>query len=156
MSPKLPPSVADFLAGRRIAVAGVSRSGKAPANAIFRRLADSGREAIPVNPNAAELEGVRAWPDLASIPGAVDGLLFAAHPSAAPALVREAVARGIRHVWFHQSFGDGSVSGEAVAACRAAGIEPIVGGCPLMYVAPVDPAHRFFRWWLRLLRRVPG
>jgi uncharacterized protein len=154
--PAIPPPVADFLAGKRIAVAGVSRGGKAPANAIFRRLAETGHEAIPINPNASELEGVRAYPDLASVPGTVDGLLFAAHPSVAERLVHEAAARGIRHVWLHRSFGEGSVSEKAVAACRAAGFEPIVGGCPLMYIAPVDPAHRFFRWWLRLLRRVPG
>lgn len=154
--PAIPRPVAEFLAGRRIAVAGVSRSGQASANVIFRRLATSGYEAIPVNPNAAELEGVRAYPDLSSIPGSVDGLLVATHPSAAPALVREAATRGIRHVWFHRSFGSGSVSEEAVAACRAAGMEPIVGGCPLMYIQPVDVAHRVFHWWLRFSRRVPG
>jgi predicted CoA-binding protein len=153
---RVPNPVAGFLAGRRIAVAGVSRSGKAAANAIFRRLAETGHEAIPINPNASELEGVRAYPDLASIPGTVDGLLFAAHPSVAERLVREAAARGIRHVWFHRSFGEGSVSEKAVAACRAAGIDPIVGGCPLMYCGRVDVGHRFFRWWLRLKRRVPG
>lgn len=154
--PSLPLPVADFLAGKRIAVAGVSRSGKAPANAIFRRLVESGHEAIPINPNASELEGVRAYPDLSSVPGPVDGLLVATHPSVATGLVREAAARGVRQVWFHRSFGEGSVSDEAVKACRTAGIEPIVGGCPLMYCAPVDVWHRFFRWWLRLTRRVPG
>jgi predicted CoA-binding protein len=156
VTPPLPRPVAEFLAGKRIAVAGVSRSGKAPANAIFRRLAESGHEAIPINPNASELEGTRAYPDLASIPGAVDGLMVVTHPSVAAKLVREAAARGIRQVWFHRSFGEGSVSNEAVEACRAAGIEPIVGGCPLMYCQPVDVGHRFFRWWLRLKRRVPG
>ncbi len=152
----VPKPVAEFLAGKRIAVAGVSRSGKAPANAIFRRLAESGHEAIPINPNAPELEGTRAYPDLASVPGTVDGVIVATHPSVAAGLVREAVARGMRHVWFHRSFGDGSVSNEAVEACRAAGIEPIVGGCPLMYCQPVDIGHRFFRWWLRLVRRIPA
>lgn len=152
----IPGPVAEFLAAKRIAVAGVSRSGKAPANLIFRRLAETGHEAIPINPNASELEGVRAYPDLSSIPGGVDGLLVATHPSVAAPLVREAVARGIRHVWFHRSFGEGSVSDEAVAACRAARIEPIVGGCPLMYCGRVDFGHRFFRWWLRRKGRVPG
>ncbi len=137
-------------------MAGVSRSGKDSANLIFRRLAETGHEAIPVNPNATELEGVRAYPDLASIPGAVDGLLVSTHPSAAPALVREAAARGIRRIWFHRSFGEGSVSADAVEACRAAGITPIVGGCPLMYCQPVDFGHRFMRWILRLMRRIPG
>lgn len=152
----IPRPIADFLAGRRIVVAGVSRSGRAPANAIFRRLVESGHEVIPVNPNASELEGTRAYPDLASVPGVVDGVLLATHPSVAVRLVHEAADRGIRNVWFHRSFGEGSVSDEAVKECRDRGIEPIVGGCPLMYCQPVDFAHRCFRWWLRLFRRVPG
>lgn len=152
----LPPSVADFLAGKRIVVAGVSRSGRAAANAVFRRLQECGYDAIPVNPNASELEGTRAYPDLPSVPGEVHGVLIATHPSVGAAIVREAAARGIRRIWFHRSFGEGSVSPEALEACRQNGIEPIVGGCPLMYCQPVDPGHRFFRWWLRLFRRVPG
>ena len=152
----LPPSVADFLAGKRIVVAGVSRAGHAPANAIFRRLQQCGYEAIPVNPNASQLEGARSYPSLSSVPGEVHGVLVATHPSVGAIIVREAAARGIRRVWFHRSFGTGSVSSEALDACRQYGIEPIVGGCPLMYCQPVDTGHRFFRWWLRLRRRVPG
>ena len=152
----LPPSVADFLAGKRIAVAGVSRTGRAPANAIFRRLQQCGHEAIPVNPNASELEGARSYPSLSAVPGEVHGVLIATHPLEGAALVHEAAARGIRRVWFHSSFGAGSVSSEALDACRKQGIEPIVGGCPLMYCQPVDPGHRFFRWWLHLRRRIPG
>lgn len=53
----IPAAVADFLSGKRIVIAGVSRTGRAPANAIFRRLQQCGYEAIPVNPNATELEG---------------------------------------------------------------------------------------------------
>jgi predicted CoA-binding protein len=105
----LPPSIADFLAGKRIAVAGVSRTGRAPANAILRRLRECGHDAIPVNPNASELEGSRAYPDLSAIPGEVHGVLVATHPSVGAALVREAAARGIRRIWFHRSFGEGSV-----------------------------------------------
>ncbi len=156
MTQKIPQPVADFLAGKRIVVAGVSRSGRAPANAIFRRFRQCGYETIPVNPQADELEGVRSYPTLSAVPGEVHGVLVATHPAVGAALVREASARGIRHVWFHRSFGDGSVSPEALEACRHLGIAPIVGGCPLMYCQPVDPAHRFFRWWLHLLHRVPS
>jgi uncharacterized protein len=152
----LPPSIADFLSGKRIVVAGVSRTGRAPANAIFRRLQQCGHEAIPVNPNASELEGARSYPSLSDVPGEVHGVLVATHPSVGATIVGEAATRGIRRVWFHRSFGAGSVSSEALEACRQHGIEPIVGGCPLMYCQPVDPGHRLFRWWLRLRRRVPG
>ncbi len=152
----LPSAVAEFLTGKRIVVAGVSRTGRAPANAIFRRLQQCGYEAIPVNPNATQLEGARSYPDLASVPGAVHGVVVATPPAAGASLVRDAAARGIRRIWFHRSFGTGSVSAEALETCRHHGIEPIVGGCPLMYCQPVDPAHRFLRWWLHLWRRVPG
>ena len=48
----LPESVENFLHGKRIAVAGVSRTGKEAANAMFRKLCDSHHEALPVNPAA--------------------------------------------------------------------------------------------------------
>jgi predicted CoA-binding protein len=151
----IPPSIAQFLAGKRIVVAGVSRGARAPANAIFRRLRQCGYDAIPLNPNATQLEGARSYPDLSSVPGEVHGVLVATHPDVGAAIVREAAAVGIRNIWFHRSFGTGSVAPEALAACQELGITPIVGGCPLMYCQPVDPAHRFFRWWLHLRHRVP-
>jgi uncharacterized protein len=148
-------AVAEFLRGRRIAVAGVSRSRNQPANAVFRKLRDSGYEAVPINPRAATVEGTTCYPDLASVPGAIDGLVVVTHPSVAAQLVRQAAARDIRQVWFHRSFGEGSVSDAAIQACAEAGIRPIVGGCPLMYCEPIDMAHRCFRWWLGRKDRVP-
>ncbi len=152
----MPQSIADFLGGKRIVVAGVSRSGSAPANAIFRKLRDSGHEAIPVNPNAEEVEGQTCYPDVGAVPGAVHGVIVATHPAISASVARAALERGIKHIWFHRSFGSGSVAPEAIQECRARGVEPIVGGCPLMYCQPVDPGHRFFRWWLRWRGRVPG
>ena len=152
----IPDSVADFLRGKRLAVADVSRSGKEAANAVFRKLRDSGYEVLPVNPAASGVEGVRCFPDLVSIPGSIDGVVIATHPKVSIELVRQCLDRGISRVWFHRSFGQGSVSEEAVRECQARGLHCIVGGCPLMYCEPVDPAHRCFRWWLRWWRRVPG
>ena len=152
----IPAAVQDFLATKRIAVAGVSRSGKQPANAIFKRLRDTGHDAIPVNPNAKDLEGVTCYPDVAAIPAPLDAVMVVTHPAASLAVVRAALARGVKHIWFHRSFGDGSVAADAVALCRAQGVEPIVGGCPMMYCGAVDPAHRAFRTILRWRGRVPG
>jgi predicted CoA-binding protein len=151
----VPQAVAEFLAGKRIAVAGVSRHGKQPANAIFRKLRASGFDAVPINPQADQLEGTTCYPDLASIPGRLDGLMVVTHPDVAAALVRQAGARGVKQVWFHRSFGAGSVSDAALQACAELGITPIIGGCPLMYCEPVDLAHRCFRWWLGRDGRVP-
>lgn len=152
----IPPPVAAFLDGKRIIVAGVSRSGTAPANAILRRLRDTGHEVIPVNPNASEVDGQTCYPDVRSVPGPIHAVMVVTHPSASVDVARAALDRGVRHIWFHRSFGSGSVSPEALRICRDRGVEPIEGGCPLMYGQPVDPGHRFLRWWLRLRRRIPG
>lgn len=154
--PTVPGPVAEFLRGRRIAVAGVSRHpGAAAANAVYRKLKASGYEVIPVNPNATEVEGAACYPDLRSVPAPLDGLMFAAHPGVATQLVRECAELGVKHVWFHRSFGQGSVSDQAVSEARARGIHCVVGGCPLMYLEPVDAGHRCFRWLLGLWGRVP-
>ena len=152
---KQPASVAAFLAGRRFAVAGASRTGSAAANFIYRKLRASGYEVVPVNPGAETLEGVPCYPDLGAVPGPLDGVVVATHPAVAAQVVRQAAARGIRHVWFHRSFDAGSVSDEALRECAAHGIDPIVGGCPLMYCEPVDLGHRCMRWWLARGGRVP-
>lgn len=153
--PRMPESVAKFLGAGRIAVAGVSRQGNQPANAIFKKLRTAGHEVVAINPNAAEVAGEPCYPDLASVPGSVCALMVVTHPNVSVDLVRQAVARGVKHVWFHRSFGDGSVSTEAIRECERCGIDPIVGGCPMMYCEPVDLGHRCFRWWLGLRRRVP-
>ena len=152
---RLPESVSEFLASRRIAVAGVSRSGNQPANAIFKRLRDSGHQVVAVNPNASEIAGERCYSDLASIPGSLDAVMVVTHPDTSAEIVRQAVARGVKQIWFHRSFGGGSVSPDAIAECRSNGIEPIVGGCPMMFCGQVDIAHRCFRWWLGMRKRIP-
>jgi predicted CoA-binding protein len=154
-SGRWPAQVAEFLAGRRIAVAGVSRSGREAANAVFRKLRDSGYDVVPINPRATQVEAVDCFPDLLSVPGTVDALMVVTHPSAAADLVRQAAQRGIRHVWFHRSFGKGSVSQHVLQVCAQAGIRPIVGGCPLMFLEPIDVGHRCMHWWLARRHRVP-
>jgi predicted CoA-binding protein len=154
--PQPPDSVAEFLRGTRIAVAGVSRHPAEAANAVYRKLRDSGFEVVALNPRMPVAEGDPCYPDLASVPGPVDRVVIATHPAVALDVVRQCGERGVGRVWFHRSFGAGSVSDKAVAACQAQGIRCIVGGCPLMYVEPVDVFHRCMRWVLRLGQRVPG
>lgn len=152
---KIPDSVAEFLSGKRIAIAGVSRDSRQVANAILRKLRKSGYDAIPVNPHSTDLEGVQSYPDLQSIPGTLDGLLVVTRPDVSVNLVRQCGQRGIRHVWFHRGFGVGSVSDEAVREAKALGLTCLVGGCPLMYCEPVDPFHRCMRGWLHFRHRIP-
>jgi len=152
----VPKPVADFLRGKRFAVAGVSRASGQAANAVYRKLRASGYEVYPINPNAAEVEGATCYPDIGSLPQPIDGLVVATHPDVAIDLVRQCGEQGVGRVWLHRSFGDGSVSEAAVRECDARNIACLVGGCPLMYCSPVDVGHRCMRWWLRWQGRAPG
>ncbi|HEM47356.1 MAG TPA: CoA-binding protein [Alphaproteobacteria bacterium] len=151
----VPEIVSEFLRGKRFAVAGVSREGNQPANAVYRRLWDRGYEVFPVNPSASEVEGAACFPDVGSIPGTLDGVVIVTPPRVSAEIVRQCAERGVERVWLHRSFGEGSVSDEAVRECEARGIHCIVGGCPLMFCAPVDPGHACMRWWLQRTGRVP-
>ena len=152
---RIPAAIATFLQGRRFAVAGVSRQPGQAANAVFRKLRDAGFEAFPINPNATEVEGSRCYRDVGDVPKPVDGVVIATAPDVATEIVRQCGDHGVRQVWFHRSFGNGSVSEEAVRACHDRGIACIVGGCPLMFCEPVDAGHRCMRWWLQWQGRVP-
>lgn len=142
--------IADFLAQKRIAVAGVSRHGDQPANLNYRKLRALGYEVFAVNPRTDRVEGDVCYPRLVAIPAEMDAVLIATPPEAALDLVRECIALGIDRVWMHRSFGPGSVSDEAIALCREHDIRVIAGGCPMMFCAPVDVAHRCMKWFLRL------
>lgn len=151
---RIPESVAAFLRCKRIAVAGVSRGPNSAANAVYRKLRDRGYEVFPVNPNTTEVEGAICYPSLASIPGTLDAVVVATHPSVSAEVVRQAAKHGVLQVWLHRSF-QGSVSREAVEECRAAKLSCIVGGCPLMYCEPVDPGHAWMCRVLGWFGRVP-
>lgn len=146
----------DFLAQRRIAVAGVSRDPSGSAgNLVLRRLRDRGYEVFPVNPHATEVEGQTCFADLGDIPGGVDAVVVATHPDAAGAVVDRCAELGITRVWMHRSFGAGSVCAAAAEVGRSRGITVIDGGCPLMFGPTADPAHRLMRAVGRLVGTVP-
>ena len=153
---KLEAPVREFLAHQRIAVAGVSRTNtNEAANLNYRKLRDLGYEVFAVNPNAAEVEGDRCYPDLAAIPGGVEAVLVATQPDVTTQIVHQCADLGIGYVWMHRSFGEGSVADEAVKLCEETGIRVIPGGCPMMFLAPVDLGHRCMRWLLKLTGKLP-
>jgi uncharacterized protein len=152
---ELRAAAAEFLSYRRLAVCGVARDGGNPANLIYRRLRTDGYDVVPVNPSADAVEGDRCFHSVVEIPGVVEGVVIATPPDAALTVVEECVAAGVPRVWIHRSFGAGSVSEEAVAACAAAGIGVIAGACPMMFLEPVDLGHRCMRWLLGATGKLP-
>ena len=154
----LETKVRDFLAQKRIAVAGVSRnkSRHPVGNLIYDRLKKSGHDVIPVNPYMDSFEGDRCYPDLPSIPGGVDGVVIITRPQTTEQIVRTCSQAGVRRVWMHRSMAKGSsVSADAVEYCRQKDISVIAGACPMMFGPDVDFGHTCLRLFLKLSGGMP-
>ena len=154
----LAAKVDEFLAQKRIAVAGVSRDkSRHPAgNLIYNRLKRAGHDVFPVNPSMETFEGDRCYPNLQSIPGGVDGVVVITRPEVTRQIVRDCDAAGVRRVWMHESLVKGSsVSPEAVEYCRQHNIAVIAGACPMMFGDGVDFGHLCMRWILGLKGGLP-
>src|SRR3972149_544735 len=119
--PTLREAVDDFLAQKRIAVAGVSRETGQAANLVYRTLRAADYQVFAVNPSADQVEGDPCYHDLKSVLGGVDAVVIAPPPGAAEAIVGECAEQGITRVWMHRSFGSGSVSEDAAALGRGQG-----------------------------------
>ncbi|MGZ4268738.1 MAG: CoA-binding protein [Solirubrobacteraceae bacterium] len=153
---KIKDAAGEFLAHRKIAVTGVSRTPKNHgSNIVYKRLRERGYEVFAVNPNADTVEGDRAWPDLRSIPGGVEAVVIATRPEHAEDTMRECAALDIKHVWMHRGPGAGSVSEAATALGREQGIHVIDGGCPCMFGPTADAGHKAMRMAFTLTGNVP-
>jgi predicted CoA-binding protein len=153
---KIKDAAAEFLTHKRVAVTGVSREPKDHgSNVVFKRLRDRGYEVFAVNPNAEQVEGAPAYPDLRSIPGGVEAVVIGTKPETADGTMRECAELGIKHVWMHRGPGAGSVSETAAEYGRQQGIAVIDGGCPCMFGPTADPGHKAMRVVLSLSGNVP-
>jgi uncharacterized protein len=154
--PSIKEAASEFLRHTRVAVTGVSRDpGTHGANAVYKRLRDRGYTVYAVNPNAEQVEGDHAYPDLASIPGGVEAVVIGTRPEIAEETMRECVQLGITQVWMHRGPGAGSVSAAATQHGRAHGIAVIDGGCPCMFGPTGDPGHKLMRAVFTVTGNVP-
>ncbi len=144
--------VRDFVSQRRLAIAGVSRSGRKFGNLLLRELKTRGFEVVPVHPGAAELQGLPCAKSLAELKGRVDGLVVVTPPSEAAKLVREAADAGILRVWLQQ----GAESDEAVRIARDRGVALVRGHCLLMFLPRAGGIHGFHRLVWRFLGKLPA
>jgi hypothetical protein len=146
--------VADFLAQKRIAVSGMSRTKDSGAGAIYLKLRDHGYQVFPIHPSAESLHGDPCYPNLSAIPGGVDAVFIMNSPDISEEIVHEAVSLGIEKVWMHNNtFMPSSVSQAAVDYCHANNINVIDVGCPMMFLEP-DFFHNCMRWVLRATKRM--
>ncbi|MCY2990830.1 MAG: CoA-binding protein [Planctomycetota bacterium] len=83
-----------------------------------------------MNPSVAVVEGLAAFPDLASLPQTMHGLSIVTPPRITEEAVAQAANIGIRHIWMQP----GSESDRAVELAQQAGMNVIWGGPCILVV----------------------
>ena len=140
-------AVNEFLAQRHIAVVGVSDVKGSFAKTVYRELRSHGYDVVPVNPTATSVDGDRCFPDIASVPGVIDGALVMVNRDISASVVSDCAARGIRRVWLFKGVGGpGAVSDDAVRIAREHGMSLVEGACPLMFLETPAWIHRVHRY----------
>jgi len=128
--PTIDERIQAFFAAGPWAVAGASTDRRKYGNKVLRAYLQNGKQPVyPVNPHATEVEGLTAYPDVASCPEPVRAMSIITQPNVTEKLVEEAAAAGVEHLWIQP----GAESPAAVAAAQAHGISVIHGGpCALV------------------------
>ena len=117
-----------FFDGKRFAVVGASQDRSKYGNKVLRVYQQNRYDVVPVNPKADEVEGLKAYPDLASIPGAIHGVSIITPPAITERVVQEAITKGINQIWMQP----GAESEAAVKAAQEAGANVIAGGACIL------------------------
>jgi predicted CoA-binding protein len=145
-----------FLELGRIAVVGVSRADKDFSRGLFRELLKRGYDVVPVNPNAAEIEGRRCYARVQEIPAPVEGVLVMTPAEVTPEVIQDCIDAGVDRVWMHKGAGVGAVNPEAVAMCEEHGIIAVAGYCPFMFLPNTGFVHRIHRFFKKMGKSYPN
>lgn len=143
--------IESFFTSKAYAVVGVSADRKKFGNSVFRTMKQKGFTVYPVHPIRETVEGEKCYKSVADLPPEVSSVVTVVPPATTEAVVREGLAKGIRHIWMQP----GSESKSATDAARAAGASVVEGDCILMFLEPVESIHAFHRWLKKLLGRYP-
>lgn len=123
---------------RRIAIVGLSTDSQKASHQVAAYLKTEGWEIVPVNPKADTILGVKAYPDLKSIPGAVDLVdIFRPTADVGP-IVDDAIAIGAKAVWQQL----GIINLEAAEKARQAGLLSVVDLCVKIELIRARGEHR--------------
>ncbi len=111
---------------KTIAIVGISRNRHKDSHHVGRYLQKAGYTIYPVNPGADEILGVKAYPDLESIPGDVDAVDIFVKPEAVPDVVDAALEVNPKVIWLQ--LGTGTHPGE-VEKARQKGVTIVQNRC---------------------------
>jgi hypothetical protein len=121
-------TITELLASARtIAVVGLSHRRARASHGVSEYMQRAGYRIVPVNPQETEVLGEKAYPDLDSIPVAVDIVDIFRRPEFVPEIVEAAIRIGAKAVWMQE----GVIHEDAAARARAAGLTVVMDRCIL-------------------------
>lgn len=142
--------ISTFLESQPIALVGASRNPKKFGHAAFRELKEKGMNIVPVNPEADQILGEKAYRNISVLPSDVKGIIIMTKKESTAAVVKEAKAKGIKQVWIQQM----ADSKEALDELTGSDINYITGQCILMHYKP-NGVHKFHRGLMKFFHRLP-
>lgn len=148
-------TIEDFLAQKRIAMAGISRDPASFSVTLFEELCRRGYDVVPVNPNIAEVKGRRCFARVQDIQPPVEAALLMTSPNETEAVVNDCAEAHISRIWMYRAAGKGAVSARAVEFCRERGLQVVPGECPLMFLPHTAGIHRFHGFVRKITGRYP-
>jgi len=110
-----------------IAVVGLSGKRYRPSYGVAEYLKRAGYRIIPVNPEEAEILGEKCYPDLDSVPDAIDVVDIFRRSEFVPDIVEAAIRKGAKAIWMQE----GVVHEEAARRAEEAGIAVAMDRCIL-------------------------
>ena len=116
-----------FESSRTIAVVGVSSKRYRPSYGVTEYMQRAGYRIIPVNPQETEVLGEKSYPDLDSVPEAVDIVDIFRRSEFVPDIVEAAIRKGVKVIWMQE----GVIHEEAARRAEAAGVTVIMDHCIL-------------------------
>ena len=99
----------------KIALFGASPRPDSLALKIQNRIISWNQTFFPINPKYEEIEGIKTYPDLISLPEIPDLVVFMTNPQVSLALLDQVAAKKVKKVWFQPSSFDDSVIAKAEA-----------------------------------------
>ena len=110
---------------RTIASVGLSSNPDKPSYGVVAYLQSQGYRIIPVNPAVTEILGEKAYPDLRSVPDAIDVVQLFRRAEDVPPFVEQAIQIGAKVVWMQE----GIVNEAAAQQARQAGLQVVMDHC---------------------------
>lgn len=110
-----------------IAVVGLSNKRYRPSYGVTEYMQRAGYRIVPVNPQETEVLGEKCYPDLDSVPEAVDIVDIFRRSEFVPEIVEAAIRKGAKVVWMQEDV----VHEDAARRAAEAGLDVVMDRCIL-------------------------